>query len=290
MHVDGARVAGKRVAPDALEQLVAREYEAFVVEQLPEQVELLGRELDLLLADLHLAAAGVDRELTVMELLLDVAATLGRSAAENTLDPRDELTRVEGLGQVVVGADLEPDDLVDVLVAGGEHQDRHVRGLAHAAADLDPVDVRQHQVEDDQGGRLGGDVRQPSAAGRDRADVVAGVLQVQGHEGGDRGFVLHDQDRLGPGSHQSAAVPTRFFSPRSAPSWKRLRSSGNGLQLARSVRQSSPSSEYTPGSAATGAATIEPTPLATTERSMPRPSIVIRYLPPTSRKRSPTPA
>src|SRR5918996_1273437 len=56
VDVDGARVTGERVAPDALEQLVASEYEPLVVEQLPEQVELLGGELDLLLADAHLAA------------------------------------------------------------------------------------------------------------------------------------------------------------------------------------------------------------------------------------------
>src|SRR5215470_7032075 len=51
VDVDRAGVAGERVAPDALEQLVARQHEAAVVEQLPEQVELLRGELDLLLAD-----------------------------------------------------------------------------------------------------------------------------------------------------------------------------------------------------------------------------------------------
>ena len=60
VDVDGARVAREGVAPDALEQLVAREDEAAVVEQLPEEVELLRGELDLLLADANLAAPGVD--------------------------------------------------------------------------------------------------------------------------------------------------------------------------------------------------------------------------------------
>src|SRR3954452_15925698 len=48
VHVDRPRVAGEGVAPDALQQLVARQHQAVVVEQLPEQVELLRRELDLL--------------------------------------------------------------------------------------------------------------------------------------------------------------------------------------------------------------------------------------------------
>ena len=90
----------------------------------------------------------------MVELLLDVAAPLGRRPAQHALHAGDELAWVERLRQIVVGADLEPDDLVDVLVAGGQHQDRDIGGLADAPADLDPVEVGQHQVEDDQRGRL----------------------------------------------------------------------------------------------------------------------------------------
>src|SRR5918996_3139280 len=46
VDVDGSRVAREGVAPDPLEQLVAGEHEAVVVEELPEQVELLRRQLD----------------------------------------------------------------------------------------------------------------------------------------------------------------------------------------------------------------------------------------------------
>ena len=67
MHVHRPRVARERVAPHSLEQLVTREDDAPVVEQLPEEVELLGRELDLLLPHLHLAPAGVDVQLAVRE-------------------------------------------------------------------------------------------------------------------------------------------------------------------------------------------------------------------------------
>ena len=200
MHVDRARVAGERVAPDALEQLVAREHEPAVVEQLPEQVELLRRELDLAVADHRLAAAGVDHEVAVANLLALVAAALGRRAAQHALHPRHELARVERLRQVVVGADLETDDLVHVLVARGQHQDRDVRALAHAAADLEPVHVRQVEVEHDEGGRLRGDRIEGGAAGADGLHVVAGVLQIEGDERRDRRLVLDDQDRLG-GSH-----------------------------------------------------------------------------------------
>src|SRR5438309_12089563 len=49
-HVDvyGSRVPGEGVPPDSLEQLVACQDETAVVEELPQQVELFRRKLDLL--------------------------------------------------------------------------------------------------------------------------------------------------------------------------------------------------------------------------------------------------
>src|SRR5437762_2850260 len=41
VDVDRARVARERVPPHALEKLVARQHEAAMVEQLPEEIELL---------------------------------------------------------------------------------------------------------------------------------------------------------------------------------------------------------------------------------------------------------
>ncbi len=61
MHIDGARVTRERVAPHALEELVAREHEAAVVEELPEQIEFLRGKLDLLLADARLTTTRIDR-------------------------------------------------------------------------------------------------------------------------------------------------------------------------------------------------------------------------------------
>jgi hypothetical protein len=201
VHVHRARVAGERVAPDALEQLVARQHEALVVEQLPEEVELLGRELDLLLADPHLAPAGVDREVAVRQHLRLELLALGRGAPEDRLHPGDELARVEGLRHVVVGADLQPDDLVDVLVPGREHQDRHVRRLPEAAADLDPVQIGEHEVEDDQREVPRRGLDQRVGAGRDGLHLVAGVLEVERDERRDRGLVLDHEHGLPCRSH-----------------------------------------------------------------------------------------
>src|SRR3954471_13801633 len=96
-HVDvhGARVPGERVAPDALEQLVTREYETAVVEELPQQVELLRRELDLLVSDFPLATAGVDHEVAVAHDGALRFLSLRSSTAQDRLHARNELARVE---------------------------------------------------------------------------------------------------------------------------------------------------------------------------------------------------
>ena len=47
-----------------------------------------------------------------------------RRPAQQRLEPRQQLDRLERLGQIVVGPELEADDAIDDLALGGEHQDR----------------------------------------------------------------------------------------------------------------------------------------------------------------------
>src|SRR3954451_10409641 len=62
----------------------------------------------------------------------------------------EQLAHREGLGDVVVGADLEPDHLVDLGVLGGEDDDRYGAARAHVAADVEAAGPRHHDVEDQQ--------------------------------------------------------------------------------------------------------------------------------------------
>src|SRR3712207_5387085 len=67
VHVHRARVARERVAPHPFEELVARQHEPAVVEELPQEIELLGGELHRLPAHRHLAAPCVDAQVAVLE-------------------------------------------------------------------------------------------------------------------------------------------------------------------------------------------------------------------------------
>src|SRR5918995_2279768 len=271
-HVDvhGARVPREGVAPDALEQLVARKHEPLVVEQLPEQVELLRRELHLLGADANLAPPGVDDELAVAHHLLLALPALGRRAAQDRLDAGDELPRVERLRHVVVRADLEPDDLVHVLVAGGEHQDRDVPALPQPARQIDPVHVGEHEVEQDQGDRGRLELLDRLRARGGRSHLVPGVLEIQRDERRDRRLVLDDQDGLGAacGHSYGSVAPRPNVSPVS------------GSDLNRP-----PLSENTPSKPPTPLIVPVPWPTAESESPFPFRTMSVSFGPSTRRKR-----
>jgi len=84
------------------------------------------------------------------------ASFVGRAAARGTdvrapqdgAHARHQFTWVEGLAEVIVGAELQADDAVHVVAAGGEHQDRSLVRGAEFAQDVEAADVRQHDVQD----------------------------------------------------------------------------------------------------------------------------------------------
>ena len=116
------------------------------------------------------------------------------AGAQQRPDPRQQLLALEGLDQVVVGAAVEAADPVLGLGSGGQHQDRHVAVGAQAAADLDPVEPGQAEVEDDEvGDEAGGDVERLDPVGRG-ADLVALVAERAAQDVGDVGVVLDDED------------------------------------------------------------------------------------------------
>lgn len=100
---------------------------------------------------MHLAGRGVDGEVAehpqprLVRLWGGVSATAG--AAKQRPDPRDQLPWGERLGDVVICAHAETDQDVDLVGAGGEHQHVAAGERPQLAADLDPIDAGQAEVE-----------------------------------------------------------------------------------------------------------------------------------------------
>ena len=187
-------------------------------------VELIGRAHDLLAAEhggrparkarqdaelergqakrraaeaLRHAAAGSSRELRLAPVPLAALWPLRvarRDPAQDDVDPRHQLARAERLGHVVVAADLEPEHAVDLLVAGGQEQDRHVGGLADLPADFEPVHLGHADIEDDQVGPVGGKARRaPALPSRASVTVMPALLSADADDFADMRVIVDGQ-------------------------------------------------------------------------------------------------
>ena len=120
------------------------------------------------------------------------------AAAQDGADARQQLARLEGLGQVVVGAELEADDAVGVLAERAEHDHRHAR-RREPPAEREAVLARQHQVEHDERRPLRREraIHRHAVAGL--GDPEAVLREERAGQLPDLGVVVDDQDQIARG-------------------------------------------------------------------------------------------
>ena len=199
-HLDVDRAIEHVVVAPAREQrqLLARERLPRMLDEHLHQRELAGRQVDRRVAVDQRARREVERERPEGDRALGRRRP-GREplrlAAQDGVDARDELARVERLRQVVVGAHLEPDDAVDVLALRGQHDDRDVLArAAHPAADRQAVLARQHEVEHDEVRRIALQLPVEIARVGKRRDLEALLGQVARQEVAQAHVVVDDED------------------------------------------------------------------------------------------------
>ena len=119
---------------------------------------------------------------------------LGGDPAQDRADAGEQLPRVERLGQVIVGAQFQPEDPIDILRLRRQDQDRDLRRIPQAPAQAEPVLPREHQVQHDQiDARFRQRMVHVGSVARERhAAIVA--AQIARDQGRDLPIVLHDED------------------------------------------------------------------------------------------------
>ena len=135
------------------------------------------------------------------------------AAAQRRLHAAAELAQRERLGDVVVGAELEAEDLVDLLGLRGEHDDRHGAARAQAPAHLEAVEPGHHHVEHDEVERRLAEARQRLPAVDRLHDLVAVLAQRVAEQRLDRLLVVDEQDAGRSVEH----LPSRYQGTRSYP-------------------------------------------------------------------------
>ena len=152
--------------------------------------------------DGDLASGDVDRDLPERELVPTLRLVgLASLPAQHRLDARQQLRSAERLRDVVVGADLEADDAVDLvaLCREDDHRGRHPLAAQHAQH-LDAAHAGKHHVEQDE-------VQSLVAGGLERSLAIGGgghlvslARQVEGECLPKGGIVLDEEQ---PASHRS---------------------------------------------------------------------------------------
>src|SRR5438105_1599851 len=182
-----------------LHQLVARERLARMLHQDFEHRELAGSERHALPLARERPGGEVQLEAPEAMRLRSRRRRPGgaarRTPAQYRVDPGEKLARIEGLGQVVIGAHLQADDAVDIVALGGEHDDRRCRGLrAQPPADGKPVLAWQHEIEDHQVVALACELLVHAARIGHRLHLVALAAEVAHQEIAQALVVVDDED------------------------------------------------------------------------------------------------
>ena len=200
IDTDGAAVA--EVAPDQFEQVVAAEHLTWVLDEQPEDRELLRRELNKAPVDGRLVRREVDLQpAKAMNRTLQRARRPGPS--EHRLDPLHDLGRRRRLDHVVVGAEPQTADLVAVLAARAQEENRHAEALAQTPADIEPGLALEHHVEEHAIDAAPTERGYGGRATRGRMHLEAFRLQEIAHEAHDLRLILDEQ-------HPRRAVCARF--------------------------------------------------------------------------------
>ena len=77
---------------------------------------------------------------------------VGRAATKDRFDSQDHFARTKRLGDVIVRAEFESNDAIDLFRAGSQHQNRNVARRQLALQDfahLESGHFGQHQIEND---------------------------------------------------------------------------------------------------------------------------------------------
>ena len=202
--LDGVRRREGVVAPDLLEEALARHDDPLVAHQVLEQLELALGELDLALTAGHLVRVRVQGQVGDGQR----RRPAWRAAAQQRAQPREQLLTLERLDEVVVGTGVQALDAGLQRVAGGEHEDRHVVGRAQPAGHLDAVELGQPEVEDDEVGVERRRLAQRRLAVGGDAHLVALQAQRALEDLGDLLVVLDDEHAWVAAGRVHGALPT----------------------------------------------------------------------------------
>jgi hypothetical protein len=124
----------------------------------------------------------VDPQAVVLDRLPPIGALRQLRPPQERPNAAPELADRERLRDVVVRTDLQTEHLVDLVVAGRQHDDGNGAQGTHAAAHLEPVHPGEHEIQNDEIGMIGGKALEGFLPAPRLDDLVSLPLERVGQE------------------------------------------------------------------------------------------------------------
>ena len=201
MDVDRPRRSIVIVSPDGIEEDVSCEDSAGIAQEMFEQAEFFRCEWDLNLFHGDFVSREIHHEIAVAKLSRAVVRLLFKPSKEG-LDAGHQGLGAEWFGDVVVGSQFQTDDGVRLLGFGGQHDDGEhggCRSRSKAFADLEAVDLGQHQIKDDQIGFFPFRLLKTFRTGFGWNGLKSLLLQIQFDQLENVVLIFNDEDFLARG-------------------------------------------------------------------------------------------
>lgn len=196
MHIDRARLAVEIEAPGFLQDLFAAEDESAVFGEGKEKVKFLGAQAYSRGREAHFPSGGVDQQVADVDRFGRIRS-LSFAAPQDRFDACNEFARVEWLGQVIIRAEFEAQDLVNIFIAGGEHQNGcRILRSAQAPADFKAIQFWEHEVQHDQRGMLTRNRVERGFSIVDGLDTKSFAFEVQARQLDNGWFVIDEKDEV----------------------------------------------------------------------------------------------
>ncbi len=180
VSVDRSRRSPIAVAPDRFQEAVPRQHATLISEHVAQEVEFGGRQLKRFSIDTHIVALFVQRDSVAAKD--DVSLALVLDSLQNPANPEKQFTHAERLRNVVVRAELQSQNPIQLLSSGSQQNDRDSlqrRVEFQRLQNFQAAELRKHDVEHHQVRRLLASQLQPLHAVRRRDGFIPGFLQVE---------------------------------------------------------------------------------------------------------------
>ncbi len=153
MFGHGSRILETR-APDLLQQLLTAEDPAGVTGEEGKQLVLTRCQINTLARNRDFTRTQVNGDVAIHERVVPVPGALRRRLHRTPAQPCphacDEFPKRVRLDHIVVRAEFQADDTVDLLGPSGQHDHRYFAGLSQPAQDGKSVHPRHRDVEHDE--------------------------------------------------------------------------------------------------------------------------------------------